>query len=101
MLRPFMQAAVTLILLPAALAVTDLDASRLAGVTHLALDVKVGAGGRCGNQLNDGLIADQGLAAPVLGDKGERMMFELVPLAGTGRQITYGDGHAEFVGKSL
>ena len=59
-------------------------------ISHLHL--QTGAGGGGGDQLDDGLVADQRLAAPVLGDEREQPMLDLVPLAGAGRQMTDRDG---------
>ena len=64
-----------------------------------ALNLQAGACRGRGNQLHDGY--DQWLAAPVLRDEREQPVLDLVPLAGAGRQMTDGDGHAEFVGQRL
>ena len=37
-------------------------------------------GRRAGDQIDDGLIAGQRTAAPVLGDEAEESMFDLVPM---------------------
>ena len=54
-----------------------------------------------GDQLDDDLMADQRLAAPVLGDEGEQAVLDAVPFAGAGRQMADGDRHPEFVGQHL
>jgi hypothetical protein len=53
------------------------------------------------NQLDDDVVVDERLAAPVLGDVGNEAVLDAVPFAGAGRQM--GDGHREsgFVGKAL
>ena len=51
--------------------------------------------------MDDGLEADERLAAPILGDEREQAMLDPVPLAGSGRQVTDRDGDAELVSESL
>ena len=51
--------------------------------------------------MDDGLVADEWLAAPVLCDEREQAMLDPVPLAGARRQMTDRDGNAEFVGQVL
>ncbi len=41
---------------------------------------------RACDQIDDGLNAHQRLASPVLRDEAEETMFNLIPLAGTGRE---------------
>jgi hypothetical protein len=62
---------------------------------------KTGLRRRCGDQLDDDLMADERFSAPVFGDEREQTMLGLVPLAGTGRQVTHGDRNTEFVGEFL
>ena len=38
-------------------------------------------------------MSDEGLPAPILGDKGKQTVLDLVPFAGTGWQM--GDGYRE------
>src|SRR5690349_7470115 len=79
----------------------DLDALGIAAGVDLAADGQAGLGGRGADQLNDNLMADQRLAAPVPGDVGEEPVFDPVPFAGPGRQVRHGDGQAGLVGKAL
>ena len=60
-----------------------------------------GGRGGCRNQLNDGLKAAQWLAAPIECDKGKQAMFDFVPLAGAGWQMTDGDGNGEGISQLL
>src|SRR4051794_918027 len=46
-------------------------------------------------------MAEQWLAAPVLGDEGEQAMLDAVPFAGSGRQVANRNGDPEFVGQDL
>src|SRR5262252_11221484 len=63
--------------------------------------VRPGFGGRSRDQLDNHPIADKGLGTPVLADEGEQAVFDLVPLAGAGRQVADHDVEAEFVGQLL
>jgi hypothetical protein len=56
---------------------------------------------RGADQLRDGLMADERFAAPVLGDKREQAMLDLVPFAGAGGQVAERDGNADLVGEFL
>ena len=68
---------------------------------EFASDFEAGLGFGCCDQLDDDGMADQGLAAPVAGDEGEQAVLDAVPFACAGRQVAYGDRHAEIVGKLL
>src|SRR5947207_2038271 len=81
--------------------VGHLDAGRIGVLIELATNLQTGLGRRRGDQLDDDLMADERSAAPVAGDEREQAMFDLVPLAGAGGQVTHGDGNAEFVGQFL
>ena len=81
--------------------VGDLDAGGVGGGIELAADLETGFGRCRADQLNDDLMADQRLSAPVAGDEGKQAMLDLVPFAGAGRQVTDGDRDIEFVGQLL
>ena len=81
--------------------VGHLDAGRIGVLIELATNLQTGLGRRCGDQLDDDLMADERFAAPVAGDEREQAMLDLVPLAGAGGQVTHRDGNAEFVGQLL
>ena len=49
----------------------------------LAVDLEASIGRSGADQLHDHLMADQWIAAPVLGDEGEQATLVLVPLDGT------------------
>src|ERR1700694_556562 len=66
-----------------------------------ASDGQAVLGGRRSNELNDGLVAHQGLGAPVLADEGEESVLDFVPLAGARRQMVDIDPEAGLVGKLL
>ena len=51
------------------------------------MHIEAFAGRRRSDQLDDDLVADQRLAAPVLGDEGEQTVLDPVPFAGAGRQM--------------
>ena len=71
-------------------AIADFHSGRIGGVIDLAFDVQSGAGRGRGDQLHDGLVADQRLTAPVLCDEREQTMLDPVPFAGAGRQMADG-----------
>src|SRR5580700_101784 len=79
---------------------TTMAAGILAGV-ELAAHGEAGFGGGGRDQLDDDAIADEWFGAPVLADEGEEAVFDLVPLAGAGRQVADHDVEAEFVGQLL
>jgi hypothetical protein len=54
------------------------DALGVGATVEAALDGEAGAGGGAGDQLDDHLVGQQGLAAPVLGDEGEQPMLDPV-----------------------
>jgi hypothetical protein len=64
--------------------VGDLDAGRVDHGIELAADLETGFGSCRADQLNNDLMADQRLSAPVAGDEGEQAMLDLVPFAGAG-----------------
>ena len=49
---------------------------------------QTGAGCGRGDQLNDGLVADQRFGTPVLANEREQAVLNLVPLAGAGWEVT-------------
>src|SRR4051794_33465421 len=83
------------------LVVGDFDARGIALVIDLASYLQAGVGGCGADQLYDGLMADERLAAPILRDEREQAVLDLVPLAGAGRQMTDRDGDAELIRQVL
>src|ERR1700684_1121214 len=71
--------------------VGHLYAGRIGVLVELATNRQTGLGRRCCDQLDDDLMADERLSAPVSSDEREETMLDLVPLAGPGRQVTHGD----------
>src|SRR5262245_40664659 len=65
------------------------------------IDPESSAGGGSRNEVNDHLVGNQGFAPPVLGDKREEPMLNLVPLAGAWRQMANGNRQFEFIGELL
>jgi hypothetical protein len=67
--------------------------------------VRIGRSGqpgcRRGNQLNDGLVADERFGPPVLADEGEEAVLDFVPLAGARRQMVDVDPKPDLVGQLL
>jgi len=81
--------------------VVDLSALWIDVGVEFAANGEAGLGGRGCDQLDDGLVADERSATPVLGDVGEETMLDPVPFAGAGRQMADGDVDIEFGGESL
>ena len=83
------------------LGVWNFDGFGILPLVQLGTNLEAGLGCRCGDQLDDGPIAAQGLAPPVDGDEREETMLDLIPLAGAGRQVADRDGQFELVGQLL
>ena len=81
--------------------VGDFDRSGVRRRLEFATDLEACLRRRRGDQLDDRLMADERLAAPVAGDEREQAMFDLIPLARARRQVTHGDRNAAFVGAFL
>ena len=78
-----------------------LDSFRVLACVQLALNAKAGSGGGGCDQVDDDFMAHQRFAAPVLRDEGEQTMLNLVPLAGSRREVTDRDLQPGFVGQFL
>jgi len=63
------------------LGIGDFDAGGIGIGVDLAAHLEAGIGRGGGDQLDDGLIADQRPASPVLRDEREEAMLDLVPFA--------------------
>ena len=70
-------------------------------LVQFAMDGQSRSGRGRGDQVDDHLVTDQRLAAPVHADVGEQAVLDFVPLARAGRKMMHGDGHAQFVGEGL
>jgi hypothetical protein len=70
-------------------------------LVEAGVDLQAGACGGRGDQVDDHLVADQGLAAPVLRDEREQAVLDLVPVAGARREVTDLDREPGVVGKAL
>ena len=58
-------------------------------------------GDHAGDQVDDDVVTDQGLALPVLGDMAEHPMLDLVPFAGPRREVADVDGQAQLARQVL
>jgi hypothetical protein len=65
------------------------------------LDLETGSGLGVAYQVNHGLIADQRSCPPILRDEREHPVFDLVPLAGSGRKMRYMQMQAGEIGQPL
>jgi len=83
------------------LPVGDLHALRIEVAIDLAANLEPLGGRGADDQLDNHLMADQGLATPVLCDVGEQTVLDAVPLGGAGRMV--GDCHcqARLIGETL
>jgi hypothetical protein len=68
---------------------------------NLGADLQALRGGSMIDQIDDDGKAFERFASPVLGDVAEHAMLNLVPLAGSWRQMTDLQDESRFVGKSL
>src|SRR5215831_12412052 len=77
--------------------VGDFDAGWITVWIETTLHGQARFGGRGGNQVDYDLMADQGLAPPILTDEREQPMFDLVPLAGARRKMADRNFQSGFV----
>jgi hypothetical protein len=71
--------------------------TRVQGGAHFQAGARRGAG----DEIDDRPVADQRTAAPVLGDKAEETMLDLVPLARAGRKVAHLQLEPQFVRERL
>ena len=83
------------------LLVGDLYAFRIKIAIDLAVNFEPRVGRCAADQLNNHLVTDQRLAAPVLRDVGEQSMLDAVPLGGAGRQVGHRYFQAGLIGEAL
>ena len=83
------------------LRVRDFDALGIFVLIEFGADREPRIGRGCGDELDDGAIAAQGLAPPVDGDEREEAVLDFIPFAGSGRQMTNRDRYPELIGKLL
>ena len=65
------------------------------------MDGQTSRGRRARDQVDDHLVTDERLPPPVLADKGKQAVFDLVPLAGSRRQMTDRNPQTGLVGLLL
>src|SRR5208337_2383431 len=71
--------------------VRDLNLDGVSSFIQLRFDLKSSACDRLSNQLYNHLMADQGSTPPVHTDMRKETMLDLVPFAGSRREVAYGD----------
>ena len=81
--------------------IADLNAFLIEVTIEIAGDREAVFGRGGADQLDDDLVADQRLAAPVLRDVGKETVLDPVPLAGARRQMSDRDGKTALVGEPL
>jgi hypothetical protein len=69
------------------LGVGDAELVGVGARVQLGVDLKAGAAGGRGDQVDDDLDRDQWPGAPVAADEAEQAVLDLVPLAGAGREV--------------
>ena len=75
-----------------------LPACRVFPAVQTAGHLETFGGCRTRYQIDDCLVIPKRLATPVGGDERKQSVFNLVPLAGARREVTYGDGKIGFIG---
>src|SRR4051812_12934859 len=83
------------------LSVGHLDAGGVRAGVEGRADREAGAGGGAPDELDDDFATDEWSSAPVFGDVAEHPVFDLVPLAGAGREVADADPQAGLVSESL
>src|SRR6186997_871215 len=81
--------------------VTDFPPDRIRCGIELRPNLQTCRGGGCRDQVDNNLVADQRLAAPVLADEGEKTVLNLVPFAGTRRKVAHRNRHLKLVSQLL
>ena len=78
-----------------------LDFGGIGYLCQFCLDLEPCSCSGAGNQIDDGLIADQRSCPPVLCDEGKHAVFDLVPLAGSRRKMRHLDMQAGEISQML
>lgn len=64
------------------------DSGFVFGIVEGGVDSQAGFGGSMTDQFDNRLVTRQRTTPPVFGDETEQSMFDLVPLAGSRREVT-------------
>src|SRR5947209_315641 len=81
--------------------VRDFNPRGIGAAIEVGADAQTGFGRGVGNQVDDHGPTHQGAPTPVPGNVAEHALFDLVPLAGAGREVTDAYPQAGAVGKPL
>ncbi len=81
--------------------VADFDSGVVGIGVQLGADKQAGFRRRAADQIDDRLMAEQRLAAPVLGDEAEETMLDLVPFARARREVAHADVETGTIGQFL
>src|SRR5215468_7602751 len=79
----------------------DLEPYRVRVLIQLAHDLQARLGRRGRNEVDHHLVAHQRFPAPILADKGEEAMFDLVPLARPRGEVAHRDRHPRLICQPL
>ena len=74
------------------LSLQHLNSLRIFPFVRFRAHLEASIGRRRSNQLDDGAITAQRLAPPIDADEREQAVLDLVPFAGSGRQVANRDG---------
>ena len=83
------------------LLLAHLDPFRVLPCVQLALNAQAGSCGGGSDQVDDDFMAHQRFAAPVLRNKREQAVLDLIPLAGSRRKVADRGLQPRFVGQFL
>ena len=81
--------------------VWDDDADRVGSRIELAAHLQSGPRRGVGDEVDDCLMRGQRTTACVHGDVGEEAVLDLIPLGGSGWEVTDPDRQARFIGETL
>ena len=77
------------------LRVCDLDTCRVLSPIEFGADLQACACRCAGDQIDNDFVTHQGSTPPVLSDVAEHPMLDLVPFAGSRREVTHMDGQSQ------
>ena len=81
--------------------ISDLDALLVFSRIDFSTDFESFAGCGCSDQVDDDLVAHQGLTTPIQADERKQAMLNLIPLGSAWWKVAYPDGQVQFIGQPL
>ena len=98
---PFAMESVAFDLDPLKIFVWNNDADRVGSRIEMAAHLQSVPRRGIGDEVDDTIVRGQGTAAGVHGDVGEEAVLDLIPLGGSGWEVTDPDRQARFIGETL